>query len=244
MALLNRLSDRLVCADRRRCGVAILHSDYAYLHADGLDNSGTVSRYSVMENRWLDETRALYTALRKADISPDFVRASDLSKYGRSLRVLYLPSMKLLSPEEKEQIRLFHEAGGTVMERNERHRHKTGYFPHGFKPDVFHSDYDISDTLVLAGVVPELRIAEKDCFLGQVLENQEEYIICLTCISNLPVQKTTVHMHIDLPVNQGVLHTFSAPKGKKISVKQGHITLSNITDGGFLILTKAGETSE
>lgn len=238
ISLLNRLSDRLVRSDRRRSGVAILHSDYAYLNADSLDNSGTASRYSVMRNRWLDETRALYTALRKAGISPDFVRGCDLSEYGKVIKVLYLPSVKLLSAAEREQIDRYREAGGTVMERNEWHRHKTGYFPHGFKPDIFHSDYDIPDTLALSGITPEVVVDEKECFLAQVLENEEEYIVCLTCIANLPMPKVTVHIRLTLPVENGLLYTFSAQSGRKISARNGHITLSGITDGGFLILPK------
>jgi desulfoferrodoxin-like iron-binding protein len=98
--------------------VGILHSDYAAYYTDACENSGVsnfkrspelASSYNVA----LCET---YRQLLDMGYNVSVVTADALSENKFGVKVLYVPKISALSPEELEAVRAFRRSGGRVFE--------------------------------------------------------------------------------------------------------------------------------
>ncbi len=236
ISLINQLSDVLVNAKKLRSGVAILHSDYAYMNADGSENSGSESRFSVLKNSWMDRTLEIYTELRKSNISPDFTRACDLFDNPLNVKVLLVPSYKLISDKEKAQIEEFAKNGGRVVIKNETNRYSTGYVPYGYKGRKYKSDYDIEDILEYTEVTSAVVMHAPSRYLHQVLKGENYYVVVVTNIANIEKESASILLETELPVKSVCVYTFEERKGKEFAVKDGVIKLENVADGAVIIL--------
>ncbi len=232
---INLLSDHLISADRVRSGVGILHSDYAFIHADGRENAGIGARFFNLKNSHLASTLRIYTELRKCGIAPDFTRARDLAENPLSISLLFIPARQYLSDEEERQIAAFIEKGGRVAYFDSPHRYENAYLPHDYVERKYKSDYDAEDILLLAGIEPEIKMAAPSHYLHEVLTGNGFRIVVITCISNAerPPEAITLTCR---SMRDAELYTFGCDAPLSLPIENGAVTTPPIEDGAILIL--------
>ncbi len=236
MALINRLSDELVNAKKLRSGVGILHSDYAYMQADGRDNSGIASDYYNLKNSWLSATVRMYTELRREGVTPDFLRARDLAANPLGVKLLLIPSYDLLSEEEKQAVEAFRLSGGEVVLCNDTVRYQVGYLPFGYVERKYKSDYDMEDILALYQVEKPFLLHAPSHYLHQTLVGDGYYVVTLTNISNLEHAPADLVLETALPLSSATVYSFDRPEGRNLPITNGRILLDRVADGAFVIL--------
>ncbi len=236
VALIRKLSDYFVNAQKLRSGVGLLYSDYAYLHSDALDNTGDDSVFLQQTNRYYEEFVRMYKALRRENISPDILRPRDLSENLLGIKVLYTASMKLLSEEERESLRAFADRGGKVITRNEDYRYKTGYIPLDYRQGRYNNDYELYDTLELCGVKADVTLRGERGLLHQTLKGKGYFLLCITNAANLekPARNTTICT--SFAFREAILYTFQEQAGRPLAVKDRSFTVDCIEDGAIILL--------
>ena len=107
---LEKYSERIALSEKKRCGIAILHSDYAICWHDGATRTelGGI-------NEWVRRTLETYKELRAAGFSPDIVRAEDLEDNRFGTQIVFVPYETGLSEQEKKQVSVFANVCGKVF---------------------------------------------------------------------------------------------------------------------------------
>lgn len=235
ISLVSKLSDYIVSAKKYDSGVAILHSDYAYMNADAAENTGSESTFGKLENRQLSKTLRIYTELRKLGVAPGFLRAEDLEKM--KPRVVIVPSWKLLSDIEREELQSFSEVGKVILS-DEQYRYMTGFIPLGYKPHKFKGDYDLEDILRLTGCEPKIRLCAPSHYVFEVLDGNGYYFVSITNIANVEQPPCDLALWFDEPVGGAKVYSFDRPEGYEPETSGTQIRLTGVTDGAFVIVRK------
>ena len=237
VSLINKLSDLFVNANKLHCGVGILYSDYACICSDAVENSGTAYKFDELINSWNQEFINVYKKLRGEDISPDIVRACDLERNPTDIKLLYVTSFGTLSEDERHQVRRFCENGGRVMVRSEKFTNiDCGYSPLDYKPEKYHCDYEIYDTLALANISAPIRMESDRFILHQTLKGDGYYIICITNISNIKRKAENAKFKIGFDFKTATMYTFENQDGKELSVCRNSFETGEIGDGAIIVL--------
>ena len=107
---IEKYSEMIALAEKKRCGIAILHSDHAICWHDGATRTelGGI-------NEWVRRTLETYKELRSAGFSPDIVRAENLADNRFGTRIVFVPFETGLSEQEKKQISVFADVCGKVF---------------------------------------------------------------------------------------------------------------------------------
>lgn len=230
ISLLNRLSDKIVNAEKKRCGAAILYSKYAYCHADAIDNGAETEK-----NSFLQKALLIYKDLRSKGISVDFVEAENLNENSLGIKVLYLPSYELLSESEKRSVEEFAKQGNKVYYYADTLQYgdiTEEYFIH----NPLH--YNIRDTLEISKICPIIPCENPDIMV-QVLEGKDYYLATVNNISLVKDMFKDTKLNISkLGVKNAVWYTPEEETTLKICNETVNIT--EIREGGFLLLTKGG----
>ena len=235
VAVINKLSDEFVNAKKLRTGVAMLYSDYAFMHSDAMDNSGGIW-FHELRNSWLEEFTRMYRQLRAEGISPDIVRAQDLADNVLNTKVLYTASMKLMSAEEQQQVRDFREAGGIVYTKNERYRYKTGYIPLDYVQGTDNNDFELADTLQISGISAPVQLTGQRGLLYQTLQGDDYHIICITNASNPDRAAKNTRIRTNFDFTSVTMYTFEQQEAKELSVMDRSFVINEIKDGAILLL--------
>ncbi|MDD3154563.1 MAG: beta-galactosidase, partial [Victivallaceae bacterium] len=121
---LNRLSPRLVNAERMHSPCGILFSHYAAFHCDALENAreqkeprfrlGRIRDCNILHNSCMASLRRIYSELRREFVQPVFVEARHLKDNAFAIQSLYVPAWDFLSAEEQSQVLEFQKSGGSV----------------------------------------------------------------------------------------------------------------------------------
>lgn len=235
--LINKLSDLFVNADKLHCGVGLLHSDYAYMYADAVENSGAQSEFNKLNNSWNQEFINVYKKLRAENISPDIVRACDLEKNPANIKVLYVTSFNTLSKKEQAQVRKFCENGGRVMVRYEKFCNvNCGYVPLDYVPERYYYNYEIYDTLELLNITAPVKMESDRFILQQTLKGDGYYIICITNISNIKKKSKNAKFKTEFDFKSAVMYTFENQDGKELDVCNNSFETGEIDDGAIIVL--------
>ncbi len=104
---LEKYSEKIALAEKKRCGIAILHSDHAICWHDGATRTDLGAL-----NEWIRRTLETYKELRMAGFSPDIVRAEDLADNRFGTRILFVPYETGLSDQERKQVSVFADVCG------------------------------------------------------------------------------------------------------------------------------------
>ncbi len=223
--LLNELSDYIVNADKKRCGVGILYSRYAFCHSDAIDNDERAKR-----NLWLDELKRIYIDLRKEGLTVDTVESRHLKKNTLDIKVLYIPMYDLLSDDEKEEIDAFVKSGGRVycsecsLEYRDITEKYSGYV----------SPYSIEDTILREKLTPVFSCSSKSIMV-QVLEGDGYYLAAVNNISGVEECRTNIELDLgNVSARKVVMYT---PQQKNELKKKGNIVLiPQLKWGAFLLI--------
>ena len=224
--LLNKLSDYIVGAEKARCGAAVLYSKHAFCAADALDNGENTER-----NRFLDQYKAIYQALRMEGITVDLVESDLLRENALGVRALYVPEYPLLSEEEKADLEAFRAQGGRVFLCEGA---SLACRELGVVYDSYHSCGTVADTLALCDIRPVVSVSDH-ALMAQVISGQGYHLVCLNNISIARPVIAGAHLNLNgLSASEATLCT---PRGAQaLRVAQGRIDLPDVREGGFLLL--------
>ena len=182
LRLINKLSDTFIYADKLRSSVAILHSDYAFMYADAVENEGSAWN-NTLKNSCLDEFVNIYKQLRRENISPDIVRAKDLIDNRLGVKVLCVPAYEKLSEDEKNALAAFESNGGKIIVKDSHFCRS--YRPKFFKLEKYLNSFELYDALELCGVTAPVIMSGDRYLMHQTLKGKDYYVICITNTSRL-----------------------------------------------------------
>ncbi|MBE5039087.1 beta-galactosidase [Ructibacterium gallinarum] len=232
--LINKLSDIFIYANKLRSSVAILHSDYAFMYADAIENEGSVCDNRSLKNSWLIDFVAMYKQLRLENISPDIIRAVDLSENQLGVKVLCVPAYEKLSEEEKNMLAIFERNGGKIIVKDSGFC--GGYRPTFFQPDKYLSSFELYDALEMCGVAAPVTISGERYLLHQTLKGDGYYVICITNTSPFKKAALNTVLKTTFDFSDAILYTFEDQEGKSLSVSNCTIKIDEIEDGAIIVL--------
>ena len=233
MALINKLSDTFIYADKLRTSVGLLHSDYAFMYADAVENEGCVCDDSL-KNSYLDKMVDTYKQLRLENISPDIIRAKDLDENKLGIKVLCVVCRDMLFENEKKALKKFEENGGKIIIRDD-------YFCHGYKPTFFKDEkylnsFELYESLEMCGVIPPVKIKGERYLLHQTLKGEGYYVICITNTSPFKDSANDTVLTTEFDFSSAVMYTFEDRGGKTLTVDNRSIKIDKIGDGAIIVL--------
>lgn len=238
--LLNRLSDYTVNAGRLRDGVAILYSEWAYLYYDAAENPGMsrTDNVSGLRNSYRDELIEIYRILRTEGYNVDIIRACDLRENVLKEKVLFTPTVKKLSENEKKALAEFEEHGGIVFGGDVAdYKHCRGTYQRlDERLTPFRCGYPVYDAIESTGVLPHVTKSESRDLLMETLKGDGYYIVCLTNGTNLKKTFENVRVKTRFPFREATLYTFEEQEGIPLAVRENGFVLDKVEDGGFVLL--------
>ncbi|MBQ7867327.1 MAG: beta-galactosidase [Clostridia bacterium] len=225
--LLNKLSDVIINAEKKRCGVAILSSDHAFVSADALDNDADAVR-----NSYLELYKSLYKHVRAEGITVDLTESDMLKSNPLGFKVVIVPKYSLLSEQEKADLQAFADNGGAVYtcEDSTLSLYKLG------QTFVKYEDaaHNVIDMLEAEGIEPII-ISSSRSMMVQVIEGEGYALACLNNIST--VNKTLEGVKLTLNKVKATSATLYTPYSEEtVAVEGDTICLPTIKEGAFLLL--------
>ncbi len=242
LGLINKLSDKFIFADKLRSKVGILHSDYAFMHADALENefcicdcvTGAGDGEVSLKNSWITETMNIYKQLRDDNISPDIVRARDLVENKLGIDVIFVPNEEFLSKEEKDILDEFEKNGGKVIIKDTWFSH--GYRPKSFTPGKYLTDFELYETLEMCGIQADVKLTGERSLMHQTLKGEDYYIICITNTSALNKSAKNTTIETSFEFSEAIMYTFENHDGESLSVDNNSFIIDDIADGAIIVL--------
>jgi len=233
------MNDLIMGTKRAHEGIGLLHSDYAIYLCDARENGERQARCGDIKNSYLLEYTEVHKQLRQAGYNVTVTDAEHLDENKFGIKVLYVPYINMLSPEEKAAVERFRERGGEVYMISYPCWDGAciGYAKYegklesreGLTLDSMCSVYDVAD---LTGVSP--KVASQDPYLGvQRLEGDGYHLIVLTNIS-VARDRIRARLRVDIPFTEA---RFYAMDGEKtVSISGNELTVEDVSDGGIIIL--------
>ena len=256
-ALLNKLSPKIVGAEKLRSGVAVLHSDYASLYCDATENGFAMEKGARQKKElgkmfpaWLKEKlsnsfevtlRIIYAMLRERNVNVEVVKAENLKENNTGVKALFVPAFELLSETETVQVREFARNGGKVFIVSDESWH-FGLTKPGF--DLLDSDrkpstscYSVEEALELADVRAVMKFdCNSHALKANVLEGNGYYLAAVTNTSNLHPTISGAKLKIAFEAKSA---KFIDPKREiDLEIKGNKIFMPEIADGGFVLIEK------
>lgn len=233
--LINEIGHLFVQSEKKRSGVAVLFSEYSNAVHDATDNRGVDE---IPDERSAAYYLSVYRAFRKAGVSVDFARSSELIRNPLKIKLLIIPSMSSLSEIEKARIEDFTKAGGMTYSYNG--------FIGAFESKNFKYMADAETVLANTGITPLFDVNEKNVDV-KILEGENEkgpYLVA--CIINIDPLEKTIPSGKTLRINGinafGKAGFIAPGRNEKLNAslhgKTLEITLPEITTGGFILITE------
>ena len=235
------ISDLLVSAHRLHEGVGILHSDYAAYYTDACENSGVsnfkrspelASSYNVA----LCET---YRGLLDLGYTVDVVTAEALAENRFGIRVLYVPKLSALSPEELEAVRAFRRSGGRVYENtySASYTGAIGYkefdeVERRYEDTVYIVARTVADVADDTGVYPSVTPITRGVGT-RMLDGKGERLLFLV---NTRVDRPTVDATVELNIPFSSVECLAADGEKELAINGSRVTVKAMTDGALLVV--------
>ena len=236
----SRVSDLLVSAKRLHEGVGILHSDYAAYYTDACENRDETSfraaEHTSSYNAILCET---YRQLLDAGYSVDVVNAEALAENRFGIKVLYVPKIFALSPEELEAVRAFRLAGGRVFENtySASYTSAVGYkefdeIARCYEDSVYVIARTVFDVADLTGIYPTVSPVTRG--IGtRVLKGDNSTLLFLV---NTRMDRERVDATVEIDVPFSSVSCIAADGEKELSRQGALVTVQGLTDGAMLII--------
>ena len=235
------VSDLLVEAHRLHEGVGILHSDYAAYYTDACENSGVsnfkrspelASSYNVV----LCET---YRQLLDFGYSVSVVTADALSENKFGIKVLYVPKISALSPEELEAVRAFRRSGGRVYENtySANFTSAIGYkefdeVERRYEDTVYIVARTVADVADATGIYPSVTPVTRG--IGtRMLEGEGCKLLFLV---NTRVDRASVDATVELNIPFSSVECLAADGDKELIISGDTVTVKGVTDGALLVI--------
>jgi len=225
--LLNKLSDEIVNAEKKRCGVALLSSNHAFMSADAIDNGADADR-----NTYLELYKSLYKHLRAEGITVDLTESDMLAENPLGFKVVIVPHYSLISEQEKADLQTFADQGGAVYtcEDGMLSLYRLG------QSFVKYEDaaYNLIDVLEENGIAPVIASSNRQLMV-QVIEGEGYAVACLNNISTVHETLSGVKLTLNqVKATKAVMHTPYSET--ELAVNGDVIELPEIREGAFVVL--------
>ena len=234
------VSDLLVNAHRLHEGVGILHSDYAAYYTDACENA-RVENFRTPElassyNAVLCET---YRQLLDFGYSVSIVTADALAENRFGIKLLYVPKLSALSPEELEAVRAFRAAGGRVYENtySANFTSAIGYkefdeIERRYEDTVYIVARTVADVADTTGIYPSVAPITRG--IGtRMLEGDGCKLLFLV---NTRVDRASVDAAIEVNIPFTSVECLAADGDKELVINGNTVTVRNLTDGALLVI--------
>ena len=229
--LLYRAGGKIVCKERVKQGVGILHSEHANAYYDAICNGGIKRAWNGKEAN-VFSIMNVYRKFKREFVSLCAVRASELDKLPFKLGALIVPAENGLSDEEKADVSLFKKRGGEVFYYDE--------YLDSFKPSDFCGRwleaYEIVD-----------RYGEKIASAGdkkvdlKFLADENEYAISVVDFSEEEREISDLEIEIHAFVKGEKCLFMSGEKDEWLQIKRGErvtVTIPELKNGGVLFIDR------
>ncbi|MBQ8441084.1 MAG: beta-galactosidase [Clostridia bacterium] len=234
--MINRLSDYLVDTKAVNSHVGIFLSDYSNFCYDAIDNYEEHIKEPHRNTHSAEMSRA-YRDLTSSGYTVTFTDGKGLEKNATDIRVLFVPGAAMLLPREQTVIETFIAKGGRVYILSNAYQCcSAGYYPWGTTRQHYTPFMSIEDVLdEVAGVIPtpSTRSTNRRLVVRE-LRGEGYRVLSLINIS-CPHKPLSGELICDYPVQKATLYSNTA-EPQALSVKDGHINLVDVADGGLILV--------
>ena len=229
--LLYRAGGKIVCKERVKQGVGILHSEHANAYYDAICNGGIKRAWNGKEAN-VFSVMNVYRKFKREFVSLCAVRASELDKLPFKLGALIVPAENGLSDEEKADVSLFKKRGGEVFYYDE--------YLDSFKPSDFCGRwleaYEIVDRYG-----EKIASADDKKVDLKFLADENEYAISVVDFSEEEREISDLEIEIHAFVKGEKCLFMSGEKDEWLQIKRGErvtITIPELKNGGVLFIDR------
>lgn len=229
--LLYRASGKIVCKERVKQGVGILHSEHANAYYDAICNGGIKRAWNGKEAN-VFSVMNVYRKFKREFVSLCAVRASELDKLPFKLGALIVPAENGLSDEEKADVSLFKKRGGEVFYYDE--------YLDSFKPSDFCGRwleaYEIVDRYG-----EKIASADDKKVDLKFLADENEYAISVVDFSEEERKISDLEIEIHAFVKGEKCLFMSGEKDEWLQIKRGErvtVTIPELKNGGVLFIDR------
>lgn len=229
--LLYRAGGKIVCKERVKQGVGILHSEHANAYYDAICNGGIKRAWNGKEAN-VFSIMNVYRKFKREFVSLCAVRASELDKLPFKLGALIVPAENGLSDEEKADVSLFKKRGGEVFYYDE--------YLDSFKPSDFCGRwleaYEIVDRYG-----EKIASADDKKVDLKFLADENEYAISVVDFSEEEREISDLEIEIHAFVKGKKCLFMSGEKDEWLQIKRGErvtITIPELKNGGVLFIDR------
>jgi len=239
---MNRISDKLVQAEKIRSHVGILYSNHAVFMADTATVEGTEKGMSWQQkNSTIQRTRWIYEQLKREGITADVIIPELLAENPLKIQWLLVPAYELLSEEEKSYVNNFKKNGGCVLLQQGMElgflaievENEEDAIPLSAEDAIPLSVQDILDQY---GIIPAVKVRGTGFLMTNILEGEDYYLVSLNNIrvKDEPIENAGIQLHF--PVSE--VYFINPSTWEKLEVRNGTVALPEIRDGGMLYIKK------
>ena len=229
--LLYRAGDKIVCKERVRQGIGILHSEHANAYFDAICNGENKNAWNGKETN-VFSVMSVYRKFKREFVSLLAVRASELKKLPFKLGALIVPEENGLSDEEKSELDLFEKRGGKVFYYDQ--------YLDSFKPSCFCGRwveaYEIADKYG----VKIASVADKKVDL-KFLADENEYAISVIDFAEDEREISYLKIELHVAVKGESCLFMSGEKVEYLPINRGEkvtVTIPVLKNGGILFIEK------
>lgn len=229
--LLYRAGGKIVCKERVKQGVGILHSEHANAYYDAICNGGIKRAWNGKEEN-VFSIMNVYRKFKREFVSLCAVRASELDKLPFKLGALIVPAENGFSDEEKADVSLFKKRGGEVFYYDE--------YLDSFKPSDFCGRwleaYEIVDRYG-----EKIASADDKKVDLKFLADENEYAISVVDFSEEEREISDLEIEIHAFVKGEKCLFMSGEKDEWLQIKRGErvtVTIPELKNGGVLFIDR------
>lgn len=232
IGLLNKYSDYIVNAEKKRSGVAVLHSDYINLFQCAFQKEGC-----YVANPYEESMKYIYRDFINMGFAVDFVKAEHLEENRLNIKCLIVPEYDyMLSEDEKSKIEAFKNSGGYVFTYSTGAYNELG---RGDEHSFLNFDNPGGRTAFEAAAMAEVKpLFDINCDIikCKVIEGDNYYVISVNNISTTEKIAFEAEIKCYFDISKAV---FADEKQEiELSVNNNVIKLPRIKVGGLIIAHK------
>ncbi len=234
---ITKMNDLIINSKRAHEGVGLLHSEYAAMICDAGEKVGTV-KAGIHCNGYLTVYNEIYRQIRDAGFNVSITDAEHLVENRFGIKVLYVPSIDMLSPEEKEAVDNLRASGVRVFENvfTGMYTRCIAFKEYRIDPpkgtaeayDPYHSVYDIEE---ITDIHPTAVSLEPGVGV-QMLEGDDYKLLILTNKSSVK-KEICAKIRVNIPFNTAEF--FAIDGESPVEINENELKV-NITDGGLIVL--------
>lgn len=234
--LVNELSPMIINTEPVNSHVGILISDYANFCYDAIDNNEELIKQTVNNTQSREMTRA-YRDLVRAGYTVTLTDREGLIKNTMDIKVLFVPGSQKLQECERAAVEEFVANGGKAFVLGDTFQCGCGgYYPWGtvrahYTP--FLPFEEVLDDVVATVGRPSTRSSNPRLAVRELVDKDHRVISLVNTTCQNRAQSGI--LECDYPVHEATLYA-NVHEPKKLTVKNNQILLTDIEEGGLIVV--------